>query len=457
MSKLAGLAGGNGLVVGGGVLVGAAVIALVATGVLGPKKDAPEQPSALIQPASEAAEPEVVQAPAQTPAAPEPASDVYLPKPPSFDVVRVEPNGSTLVAGLAESNSRVAILLDGSELVSAEADNGGRFVSFVELGESASSRTLTLRMFYGDEQIDSEDQVILSATVSSTAPDAVAELSDAPAEVTAPATPSVDVATADPVDEAGAGDMLAMVAPSEATPNVEAPAPKPDVADQAAASAEAPLTADTPDATIAASDAPVATQAANAPSVQVDVAQPQIDTTTPTVLLANKDGVKVLQGGAAPAVVSDIALDAISYDDAGEVALTGRGSSEEFVRVYLDNTPITTTPVADDGSWRAQLPAEVESGVYTLRVDQVDDAGQVTSRLESPFKREDRALLAEQDTDAGGEALRAVTVQPGNTLWALARDRYGEGTLYVKLFEANKDQIRDPDLIYPGQVFAIPE
>ncbi|MBL4917539.1 LysM peptidoglycan-binding domain-containing protein [Tabrizicola sp. DMG-N-6] len=51
----------------------------------------------------------------------------------------------------------------------------------------------------------------------------------------------------------------------------------------------------------------------------------------------------------------------------------------------------------------------------------------------------------------------SVTVQPGFTLWAIARDQLGEGVLYVQVFEANRDRIRDPDLIYPGQVFAIPE
>lgn len=52
--------------------------------------------------------------------------------------------------------------------------------------------------------------------------------------------------------------------------------------------------------------------------------------------------------------------------------------------------------------------------------------------------------------------MTAVTVQPGNTLWAIARENYGEGILYVRLYEANRDRIRDPDLIYPGQVFDIP-
>ena len=50
----------------------------------------------------------------------------------------------------------------------------------------------------------------------------------------------------------------------------------------------------------------------------------------------------------------------------------------------------------------------------------------------------------------------SVTVQPGFTLWAIAQGQYGEGVLYVQVYEANRDRIRDPDLIYPGQVFALP-
>ena len=50
-----------------------------------------------------------------------------------------------------------------------------------------------------------------------------------------------------------------------------------------------------------------------------------------------------------------------------------------------------------------------------------------------------------------------VTVQPGYTLWGIAQESYGDGVLYVQLFEANRDLIKDPDLIYPGQVFSLPE
>lgn len=49
-----------------------------------------------------------------------------------------------------------------------------------------------------------------------------------------------------------------------------------------------------------------------------------------------------------------------------------------------------------------------------------------------------------------------VTVQPGFTLWGIAQQRYGDGVMYVQVFEANRDKIKNPNLIYPGQVFSVP-
>jgi nucleoid-associated protein YgaU len=132
--------------------------------------------------------------------------------------------------------------------------------------------------------------------------------------------------------------------------------------------------------------------------------------------------------------------------------------------------------------------SNVAPGVYTLRLDQLDGAGQVSARFETPFKREDRAALAaaaaqvaqqaadaaavaqDQSADTGAMTtsvptdtqpaavapVQAITVQPGNTLWGISRARYGQGILYVRVFDANRDKIRDPDLIYPGQVFVLP-
>jgi LysM repeat protein len=48
------------------------------------------------------------------------------------------------------------------------------------------------------------------------------------------------------------------------------------------------------------------------------------------------------------------------------------------------------------------------------------------------------------------------TVVKGDTLWAIAKKYYGNGAKYTKIYEANKDKIKNPNLIYPGQVFTIP-
>ncbi|MDB5665815.1 LysM peptidoglycan-binding domain-containing protein, partial [Cypionkella sp.] len=48
-------------------------------------------------------------------------------------------------------------------------------------------------------------------------------------------------------------------------------------------------------------------------------------------------------------------------------------------------------------------------------------------------------------------------VQPGYTLWGIAQQNFGNGVMYVQVFEANRDKIKDAYLIYPGQVFTIPK
>ena len=142
---------------------------------------------------------------------------------------------------------------------------------------------------------------------------------------------------------------------------------------------------------------------------------------------------------------AELSLDTITYDDAGNVTVGGHGSVARSVRIYLDNQPLATQPVDQTGGWKVSLP-NVDTGIYTLRVDEVNAKGDVTSRVESPFKKEIPDLAPGQ-----------VTVQPGNTLWALAENEFGSGARYVVIFDANKGLIKDPDLIYPGQVFVLPD
>jgi nucleoid-associated protein YgaU len=94
------------------------------------------------------------------------------------------------------------------------------------------------------------------------------------------------------------------------------------------------------------------------------------------------------------------------------------------------------------------LIESIAPGLHRLRVDQLGTDGQVMARVETPFSRaEVLAALPEES---------AVIVQPGNSLWRISRRIYGEGVRYSVIYQANQDQIRDPDLIYPGQIFILP-
>ncbi len=202
-----------------------------------------------------------------------------------------------------------------------------------------------------------------------------------------------------------------------------------------------------------------------APDAQTAAPDPQTSQETtapaaaPTIIIANEAGARVMQSGnEAPDAPSGIMIDTISTDPDGNISVSGRADGPGFARIYADNAEVTTVMIAE-GGWSAQLPLDPPDR-YALRVDQLDAEGAVISRAETEVTRETRedlaGLLVEEVRADGATGTVVVTVQEGFTLWAIAREEYGDGRLYVKVFEANRDLIRDPDLIYPGQVFSVP-
>lgn len=168
----------------------------------------------------------------------------------------------------------------------------------------------------------------------------------------------------------------------------------------------------------------------------------------PVIFQPSEDGVRLIQPTSRPDDAS-VTLDSISYDAQGQVTFSGRARQSAAIRLYLDDQLTLETRAADDSSWRAIAGEAIAPGVYTLRVDQLNAAGAVTSRLETPFLREQIV-----EGDLGDNKL---TVQTGNNLWKLAEGIYGAGTRYTLIYQANRDSIRDPDLIYPGQIFKLPD
>jgi len=269
---------------------------------------------------------------------------------PSFDVVRVNPEGDTVIAGKAPADSEVQILDGDTVIGTVKADEHGEWVFVPDTPLDPGSRTLSLRavMENGSVLASAEDVVIA-------------------------------------VPDRAAGE-----------------APK----QQNALVLKFPKTANAP------------TKIVQNPSGPVDRTQ------------------------------FPLTIDTLDYDAKGHVIVGGGAPKGATVQLYLDGELIKRTIAGDDGQWVARPDKLIPPGLYTLRADQIGDAGKVIARVEYPFSRaEDIKAMAEGTY---------VLVQPGNSLWRIARRVYGSGFSYTQIFEANKGRIIDPDLIYPGQVFEVP-
>jgi nucleoid-associated protein YgaU len=326
-------------------------------------------------------------------------------------------------------------------------------------------------------------------------PAAVAEaVEPAPAQEAAEET---DVAVAPEAEPAaGATDTapgatetaeLAEAAPEASAPEVSAEAPAQTVAEgtevpgEAVPEATEPVTVAEADADVAGPDAdataaevaevapepvivaeptpPAAPQAEVADAPEIAVAQ------APSVVIAGPEGLRVVQGagaapdggspGAPPSVQTEVQLDAIAYNTEGEVILSGRGPADGRVQILLDNRAVELGEIGPGGNWSLDLP-DVDPGTYTLSVEQLSPEGVVEARIDTPFLREDPARIAASpmQVDVG---VSVITVQPGFTLWGIAEANFGEGIAYVQIFEENRDRIRDPDWIFPGQIFRLPD
>jgi nucleoid-associated protein YgaU len=326
--------------------------------------------------------------------------------------MRFEPDGGFIVSGLAPPDLPVVAMVNDVEVQRAMANTDGTFFIIGFLGFSDAPRMLTVLSDPDGASALAEQTFVLAAN---------------PAPVGF--EPDVTIAQAAAAETA-------------------------DAVTEVATTTEAPLETPSPDPTT------------SEPLSGSDVAQSApVNPSTPAILAITQGGIDVIQSAVAadtpPEVMSNVALDAITYEPSGDVILRGRAIGQTdggFVQVYVDNAPVSRLPIDANGTWRGDLP-DVNTGVYTLRIDEIDAAGDVVSRIETPFLREDPAeVIAAMANDVANPNFTVATrtVQPGATLWAIAEERYGSGILYLKVFEANRDRIRDPDLIYPGQVFTVP-
>lgn len=267
------------------------------------------------------------------------AKPAPAPAGPSFDIVRVDPQGSAVIAGRAAPGADVTILDGGRPIGHATAGADGSWVFTTTAPLPPGARQLTLR-----ERL----------------PDGSEQLSSAPVLLSVPAT-------------AGAPALAVATGPNGA----------------------------------------------------------------PRVL-----------AGPAPARPGRLGLGAVDYGEHGDVRLAGQAPPGARVRVYADNRPVGTATAGPDGRWTMVPTYPIAPGAHRLRLDQLGAHGRVIARIEVPFRREQ---VAGQPLAPG-----RTVVQPGNSLWVIAHRAYGAGMRYTVIFAANRAQIRDPNLIYPGQLINVP-
>ena len=416
----------------------------------------------------------------ETESAPEDAG--VIPVEVFLDTARVDADGLVTLAGRAEPGATIEVLVGETLIGTISVGLDGSFASIFELSSSEEIRVVVLRTENGDDFVYADQSlVILPSQIVKKAleenlqlPDEVASLepsgevmsvgslemkgsvesqeaetakddekltSETKVQPEAVEKPEIDVTEAEileedqeetgQVDPSQLEEQETQLEPQEASEKSELSEKKANISES-----------DT-DVNFSDNDSEISNSTTNS------------STSQPKVVVADSDGIKVLQDD--QGAKDQLALDAIAYDPLGNVTLSGRSNPDGLVRFYVNNEAISAAKTDDTGYWETDL-SDVIPGTYTLRIDELGLRGDVVSRLESPFKREDRQKLAALIAPSSSPVrINIVTVQPGNTLWAIARKRYGDGLLYVRVFEANRDKIKDPDLIYPGQLFDLPD
>ena len=381
--------------------------------------------------------------------------------PPKLETVRIDDDGTALVAGMAYPGSVLEILVDEEVVESITLGQDGNFAVLFDIELKDRPQVISIRSIDGETVLVSDETMIVAPKIIELAQadpaDNQAQNQSEGAENSTEVGVSPKEKSETTSEENSSSDLAAETDLEEETEKAaEANNISNDNVDKADLTNKTPQLAQPTEEKIEEDVQQILTQEPSDSDLIPNTVSNKAE--QPTVLLADSEGVKVVQSGkTGPNVMTDVMFDTINYSKDGDVAVTGRGTPESIVHFYLDNSPVASTTIDQMGYWSADL-SDVEAGVYTLRLDQLDQSGKVSSRIESPFKREDRSVLVDQMQDIASPArINVITVQPGNTLWAISRERYGRGILYVQVFDANKDKIRDPDLIYPGQIFDLPD
>ena len=199
----------------------------------------------------------------------------------------------------------------------------------------------------------------------------------------------------------------------------------------------------------------------------------------PTVVLSQPESKP-----AAGAVV----VETVEIEPSGKFHVSGQARPGAALRLYLNDSFVTSVTAGTDGRFAVTINEGVGPGNYRVRLDETSSSGSVRARAEVPFnapdttasvpaqatasKRPEPAATQGPQLAAAGAVvlpdsgappsvvvvpkITTTTVSRGDSLWRLSQLSYGAGTRYAVIYKANREQIRNPNLIYPGQIFVLP-
>lgn len=379
---------------------------------------------------------------------------------PTFDVLRVEPDGTAVIAGAAEPLGVLDVKEGDTVVASSNVGDSGDFVAIIETPLTPGDHLIYLDVTMPDGRTARSAQ---TATISiPETPDG-----DLLALITEPGKASEIIATPDGEEEAPEG---AVVARTE-----DAGTEEQDTGDQPSAQQNAggdTTSADTGPTGGSAEQTGSSDQVAGQDASQTgdggDQEETQLQTVTVETDAEKTDG----NGGeqAAPLV----SIKAVEIEG-NRLFVAGSGTQGATIRGYIDDALIGDAKINVEGNYVLDAEIDVSVGLHTIRVDMLDEDGGVVARAVVPFDRPpgDQVAAVSGAPATSGEQQQdgtqtftqpqlessdnAVIIRRGDNLWRISRRMYGRGVRYTTIYLANEPQIVNPDLILPGQVFSVPK
>jgi len=464
--------------------------------------DEPPTELASVIPEQGAAGRSMQETPLAKPEAAAPAPDAATAQPeapaddskPSFDTVRIESDGSAVIAGRSLPESHVTVMLDGEPLGSAKSDTGGAWVFIPEEPVPPGDHQLTLRMLAEGAAAIYSDQSVALQVPERAMGEPLVVLSDQgqPSRVIQKPEKAAQAQSEEPA--AGEQDVAAAASSENQKQNTRR-------------TGSMSLTLSTVDyndagdiifsgtAKSASSirlyvdNAPVGDAAVSSDGKWTFAGSEQIRPGTHTLRVdqLHADG-KVAERielpfvRAKPQQVAALNESVQPKTEPAEDAAHATGAAEETSPAAPpQNEMLVEEQPAAAAAQPAGEPA-LEPSPAPAAQAQADATAEAPAAADEPPSPEPSAMEESQGTDmAAAEASPAegstaqqpstaapaapaiemprkgqIVIQPGNSLWRISRVIYGRGIEYTVIYDANRTQIRDPNLIYPGQIFATP-